>query len=159
MWYQWDNLVVNDGFLYRKCNYAKGNVIFQLVAPAKIRDFFFSNLHCSRTAGHFGRDRTIEAIQRRYYWLGMKKDVSRWVKECDICARAKSGPGRGKAVLHQFRVNEIMRCVAIDIFGPPLVTENGNQYIIVLGDLLFQMGRCIGCTKSLRANCSRQSSR
>ena len=68
LWYQWDNLVVNDGVLYRKCNDVKGNVIFQLVAPAKIRNFFFSSLHCSCTAGHFGRDRTIEAIQRRYYW-------------------------------------------------------------------------------------------
>ena len=49
LWYQWDNLVVNDGVLYRKCNDVKGNVIFQLVAPAKIRNFFFSNLHCSCT--------------------------------------------------------------------------------------------------------------
>lgn len=50
-----------------------------------------------------------------------------------MCARAKPSPGRGKAALHPFRVNEIMRCVAIDIFGPLSETENGNQYIIVLG--------------------------
>ena len=60
--------------------------------------------------------------------------MSRWIKECDLCAKIKPGPGRGKAALQQFRVNEIMRCVAIDIFGPLPVTENGNQYIIVLGD-------------------------
>ena len=27
-----------------------------------------------------------------------------------------------------------MRCVALDIFGPLPLTENGNEYIIVLGD-------------------------
>ena len=51
-----------------------------------------------------------------------------------MCARIKPGPGRGKAELRQFRVNEIMRCVAIDIFGPLPLTENRNEYIIVLGD-------------------------
>ena len=48
--------------------------------------------------------------------------------------RVKPSPGRRKAALRQFRVNEIMLCLAIDIFGPLPVTENGNQYIIVLGD-------------------------
>ena len=43
-------------------------------------------------------------------------------------------PGRGKAELRQFPVNEIMRCIAIDIFGPLPLTENGNEYIIVLRD-------------------------
>ena len=55
-----------------------------------------------------------------------------------MCARVKPGPGRGKAALRQFRVNEIMRCIAIDTFDPLPVTENGNQNIIVLEDYYFE---------------------
>ena len=99
-----------------------------------MRKEIFDQLHSSRTAGHFGRDRTVESIERRFYWSGLKKDVARWVRECDMCARAKPGPGLGKSPLHQFRINEVMHCVAIDILGPLPLTQNGNEYIIVLGD-------------------------
>ena len=51
-----------------------------------------------------------------------------------MCTSKKPGPGLGKSALHQFRVNEIMRSVAVDIFGPLPLTEDENEYIIVLGD-------------------------
>lgn len=134
LWYQWDNLEVKNNVLYRRWKDNKGDVVFQLVAPEDMRLLIFDNLHSAETAGHFGRDRTVESIKRRYYWPGLKDDIARWIKECDVCARAKPGPGLGKSALHQFRVNEIMRCVAVDIFGPLPLTEDGNEYIIVLGD-------------------------
>ena len=99
-----------------------------------MRLLFFDNLHSAKTAGHFGPDRTIERIKHGYYWPGMNADVARWIKECDPCARVKPGPGLGKSPLHQFRVNEVMRCVAVDILGPLPLSENGKEYIIVLGD-------------------------
>ena len=132
--YYWDSLEVKNNVLYRKWFDNKGVTIYQLVVPDILRKEIFDQLHSSRTAGHFGRDRTVESIERRFYWSGLKKDVARWVRECDMCARAKPGPDLGKSPLHQFRVNEVMHCVAIDIFGPLPLTQNGNEYIIVLGD-------------------------
>ena len=134
LWYQWENLDVKNDVLYRRWKDNKGDIVFQSVAPEDMRQLIFHNLHSAETAGHFGRDRTVEIIKRRFYWPGLKEDVARWIKECDICARAKPGPGLGKSALHQFRVNEIMRCVAEDIFNPLPLTEDGNEYIIVLGD-------------------------
>ena len=80
LWYQWNDLEDIDRILYRKRIDQKRNLIFQLVAPDPIRDLIFTNLHSPRTAGHFGRDRTIGSIQRRYYGSGHTKDISRWVK-------------------------------------------------------------------------------
>ena len=76
LWYQWNDLEVRDKILYRKWVDQKGNIIFQLVTPDAIKDLIFSNLHSARTAGHFGRDRTIESVQRRFYWPGYRKDIS-----------------------------------------------------------------------------------
>ena len=100
--------------------------------PDVIKKTIFDNLHSNLTAGHLDRDRTLESIKRRVYWPGMREDITRWVKSCDLCARVKPGPGRGKAALQPFRVNAVMQCVAIDIFGPLPISENGNEYIIVL---------------------------
>ena len=71
---------------------------------------------------------------RRFYWSGVKDDVERWIKSCDLCAQAKPGPGLGKSALQQFKASEIMECVALDIFGTLPITKNGNEYIIVLGE-------------------------
>ena len=40
--------------------------------------------------GHPGIDKTIERIARNYYFPGMRQLVSKVIRECDICNKAKS---------------------------------------------------------------------
>ena len=105
-----------------------------LVAPKEIRSTVFHQLHESRTAGHLGRERTIKSIKRRVYWPGMSTDIKRWCKQCDICARAKSGPGLGRSALCQSVTVAPLERVGIDIVGPLPITGDGNEYIVVLCD-------------------------
>ena len=128
LWYQWDNLELRNDILYRRWKDNKNDTIYQMIVPEDMRLMIFENLHSAKTAGHFGRDRTIERIKQGYYWPGMNADVARWIKECDACARVKPGPGLGKSPLHQFRVNKVMRCVDIDKFGPLPLSENNMLY-------------------------------
>ena len=134
LWFQWESLEVKNGLLYRKWLDGRGSTVYQFLAPSQIRLLIFENLHANKTAGHFGRDRTVEHIRKRFYWPGMNSDIARWVKSCDKCAQAKPGPGLGKSPLSQFRVTAPMQSVAVDIFGPLPITENGNEYVIVLGE-------------------------
>ena len=70
----------NDGFLYynnRRCIASKDEI-------KKI----FESLHCDKTAGHFGRDKTREKICSRYYWLGMVEEIDTFVSTCDTCQRS-----------------------------------------------------------------------
>ena len=98
LWSLWDQLVVVDGLLrYKWLNCVDETWQILLVAPFELRTIIFQKLHCDKTAGHFGRRRTIEAIRRRFYWPGMSSDIRRWVRQCDLCARRKPGPGKGKA--------------------------------------------------------------
>lgn len=94
----------------------------------------FKQLHSIPIGGHFGRDRTIDSIKRRIYWPGMRNDIVRWCNSCELCARSKPGPGLGRNELQQFKIVEPLQCIAIDIFGPLPVSNNGNQYIMVIGD-------------------------
>ena len=133
LWHQWNSLEIKSGLFYRRWQDAQGHTVYQLIAPEKIKKTVFENLHSHLTAGHLGRDRTLDSIKRRFYWPRVREDIERWIKSCDTCAKVKPGPGRCKAALKQFKVNAIMQCVAVDIFGPLPISENGNQYIIVLG--------------------------
>ena len=133
LWGLWELLEVKDNLLYYKWHY-EDRIRLLLVAPSEIRMTIFKELHSNRTAGHFGRDKTISAIKRRFFWSGMRKDIKRWCKECDLCARAKPGPGVGRHPLQQSAVGAPFDRLGIDIIGNCPITENGNEYIIVVTD-------------------------
>ena len=131
----WESLTVQNGvlcFQRQSENPALNKVV--MVAPSKIRKIIFENLHCKKTAGHLGRDKTIFSVQRRFFWHGMNSDLRRWIHQCDMCCRSKPGPGLGKSPLQQSPVGYPLERIGIDIVGPCPITENGNEFIIVVCD-------------------------
>ncbi|ETN72937.1 hypothetical protein NECAME_18601, partial [Necator americanus] len=46
--------------------------------------------HDSPAAGHPGRSKTIELLQRQYYWPNMRKDVERYIRNCHACQRSRT---------------------------------------------------------------------
>lgn len=48
----------------RKCSIQN---VCKLVAPLEMRNFNFEQLHYSRLGGHFGIERTTEAVKRKFY--------------------------------------------------------------------------------------------
>lgn len=133
LWSLWESLEIVNDILYKK--YEKlGESSLVLVVPKELRNKIMKELHNSRISGHLGRDRTLESVKRRFYWPGMSSDVASWVKECSVCARAKRGPGLGRYPLQQSLVGFPLDRIGIDIVGPCPVTENGNEYLIVVSD-------------------------
>ncbi|XP_061184384.1 uncharacterized protein LOC133192385 [Saccostrea echinata] len=88
-WGLWESLEVKESMLYYKWKSLVDKETLLLIAPRHIRSQIFHELHENKTAGHFGRERTIKSFKRRVYWPGMSSDIKRWCKECDVCARAK----------------------------------------------------------------------
>ena len=107
-----------------------GQMIPQVVAPREIRAKILRSLHNSPTGAHLGRIKTINCVRYRFYWPGYKKDVINWCRRWDTCAQTK----RQKAKSAQVPVAGPMEWVAVDIMGPVPQTDNGNLYILVLGD-------------------------
>ena len=134
LWCLCESLEVQNGILYYQFLTETGEVKLVLVAPREIREKIFHELHENRTAGHMGRDKTIDSVKRRFYWPGMSSDIASWVKQCNSCARCKPGPGIGKAPLQQSLVGAPLDRIAIDIVGPCPVTRDGNEYMIVVQD-------------------------
>ena len=131
--HHWDLLEIREGVLFKK--YIKHDQIFYaLVTPEILRKDIFKELHTNRTSGHFGRDKTVEMIKRRFYWPNITDSVNRWCMTCDMCAQCKPGPGGGRAPLKQIKVSRRFQVIALDIFGPLPITDNSNEYILVIAD-------------------------
>ena len=63
------------------------------ISPSNsLRQRLFHYLHSSPSAAHPGRDATLEAVRRFYFWSTLRQDIERWVRECDICQRMKIRP-------------------------------------------------------------------
>jgi len=55
-----------------------------------LRTEIMSMHHDDPLAGHFGRDKTLELIRRKYYWPSMANDVEEYCATCQICQKTKT---------------------------------------------------------------------
>jgi hypothetical protein len=63
----------------------------QLVVPndSELRTAILAASHDDATGAHFGRDKTLASVRRRFTWDGLASDVERYVTSCDSCQRNK----------------------------------------------------------------------
>ncbi len=86
--------------------------------------------------GHFGEQRTLVEVQRRYFWHNRTKDVKAIVRGCQQCQLVRnSGSIRsGDEQLKNIRVCDLFHRVALDTVGPLPEIKSGNKYILVAID-------------------------
>ena len=134
-WTQWDLLKVRGGVLQRRWESVNGSTERWLtVIPRSLRSLMLQESHDAVTGGHFGIKKTLQRLRQRFYWVGMRHDVTEWCKACSVCC-AKKGPRQKiQAPLQLYQVGAPMERVAVDIMGPLPVTTSGNRYILVAMD-------------------------
>ena len=76
--------------------------------------------------------KTLSRIRERFYWPGLKNDVQRWCKACDVCASRKGPHTHARSPLQHYTVGAPLERVALDVLGPLPITDDGNRYILVV---------------------------
>jgi len=46
-------------------------------------------IHANPSAGHSGYHKTVHRAKKDFYWSGMRRDIKRYVRECEICQANK----------------------------------------------------------------------
>ncbi len=75
----------NNGLLYIYTSRFKTIPNKRLWVPERLRPMILGNHHGSTLGGHWGEDRTYEAISVKYFWPSMAQDIEAHVKMCKIC--------------------------------------------------------------------------
>ncbi|SPC63758.1 related to gag-pol protein [Ustilago sp. UG-2017b] len=62
----------------------------QSLSVEHLQFMVMAQCHDGITAGHVGRDATIKAAQRHYWWPNMTAWIANYVASCPVCARCKA---------------------------------------------------------------------
>ena len=104
--------------------------------------------HSGGLAGHYGRDKTITAVEHQFYWPSLNRDVRNIVAQCRVCAFAKQV--RKNARLYTL-LPVLMRPwddVSMDfVLGLPRRVCH-QDFIMVVVDRFSKMAHFVPCSKT-----------
>jgi hypothetical protein len=132
--------MIHDGLLF------KGN---QLCIPkCSMRENLLKEKHSGGLARHFGHDKMFSKLNSSYYWLGMRKNVNKFVDRCIICQHMK-GKRKNIGLYQPLPIPErLWDAVSMDfILGLPR-TQRGCDSIFVVVDRFSKMAHFIPCQKT-----------
>ena len=98
--------------------------------------------------GLAGQNKTIGAVEHRFYWPSLKKDVAKIVSQCHTCQLAK----QQKQIAGSYTPHPVPNChwqnVSLDfILGLPK-TQKRHDSILVVVDRFSKMAHFIPCSKT-----------
>ena len=105
------------------------------------RRVIIKSLHDTPAYGHPGITRTIDFVERSYWWPGLRRDVAEYVRGCGECQRHKVNNRPTKAPLQPIYPHKNatpFEVVALD-FITKLPLSDGYDSILTITDQ--------GCTK------------
>ncbi|XP_011634591.1 uncharacterized protein LOC105425493 [Pogonomyrmex barbatus] len=134
-WHQWHALEVQNGILHKRWEAPNlTNSFLQLMIPRSKVKQILEEAHDTPSGGHFGINKTLEKIRKRFYWATCKKDVEEWCRTCKICIAKRSAADKGKSPLQIFNSGAPFERIQMDILGPLPVSSSGNNYLLVVVD-------------------------
>jgi len=108
--------------------YYKQRVYISQSSP--IKTAILNNIHDSPSSGHTGFERTLKRARRDFFWVGMKSDIQTYIKQCEVCQRAKGENTKPSGLLQPLPIPiRPWSSISMDfIEGLP----KSNQYSVIM---------------------------
>lgn len=106
----------------------------QLVVPVPLRSEILKECHDSDIGGHHGVDRTYSRVAQGFYFPGMRRAITDYIKTCTTCQRYKSSNTKPSGLLQTPVLNQRGEVLAIDLFGPLPKGDNNEKWILLVED-------------------------
>ena len=112
----------------------------RVMVPSGAIKLVLEGTHNSPLGGHVGIKKTLELIQRHWYWPGLRTDVEQYVKQCDACQRNKVSNQKKSGLLQPLPVpGRRWSDVTTDMIVKLPKTSRGFDSILTFVDRLSKM--------------------
>ena len=133
----------NGRLVYRDCIYVPDHM------PLRLR--LLQNHHDPPVIGHPGRTKTFELLSRQYCWPTTRKDVERFVHNCNVCRQTKATRHAPYGVLRPLSVpDRPWQHISVD-FVTGLPPSKQFDAICVVVDRLTKERHLIPCKTTITA--------
>ena len=131
----------NDQVKAPEFSYQEGILQFQgrtyVPKDQELRQVILREAHRARYTVHPGSTKMYKDLREMYWWPGMKKDVARYVAQCDTCQRIKIEHQRPGGMLQPLEIPEWKwDHVTMDFVTSLPRSPKGNDVIWVIVDRL-----------------------
>ena len=124
----------------------------RLYVPPTLRKHVVEELHASSYGGHFGVDKTIDAITRRFFWPHIKRLVRRVVRGCKECQTSRPRHQRAYGLLEPIPVpDRPWQQVTLDLVTDLPRSADGFDAILTFVDRLSKMVHLVPTNKTVGA--------
>ncbi len=104
-----------------------------MVVPLKFRPSVIRLAH-DGVAGHMGVRKTCDRLQRRFFWPGLKRDVSKFIKTCHVCQL--TGKPNQKIPVAPLQpipaMSKPFEHLLVDCVGPLPRSKTGHMYLLTI---------------------------
>ena len=93
--------------------------------------------HQSKIGGHKGVNKTYKRIRERFFWPGIKEQVTEFVRKCNTCQEQKiiRAKTHEPMIITDTPIDTFDK-VSLDSVGPLPMTPGGNRHILTMQDNL-----------------------
>lgn len=126
----------------------------QLVVPrvASLRTECIESMHDHPFSGHFGQRKTLDLVQRVFYWPNMKEDVVQYCRSCPSCQLNKASSAKPAGLLQPLPIpGRRWESISMDFIVELPVSKSGNDTILVIVDRLTKMTHIVPCKSTITA--------
>jgi len=108
------------------------------------RSEFISHCHRGMTGGHRAFRSTLDQVSRRGFWIGWRRVVARFCRQCLSCSSYHRRRLHRTGHLQPMITGSIMERCYIDIAGPHPRTPRGSKYILTFVDAFSKWAEAFG---------------
>ena len=118
----------------------------------ELRKQILNEAHLSRYSIHPGSNKMYQDLKQRFWWTRMKREISKYVSECDICRRVKASHLKPAGMLQPLNIpSGKWEDISIDfVVGLPN-TSKGYDFIWVIVDRLTKVAHFLPVRTSYTA--------
>src|SRR5690606_34304397 len=113
-----------------------------------LRDEILKEAHQSKFSIHPGNNKMYRDLKRYYHWVGMKRDVAKWVAGCPICQMVKAENQVPSGLLQSLPIPEWKWDMITMDFVTGLPMRDGKDAIWVIVDRLTKSAHFLAINKT-----------
>ena len=85
----------------------------------------------------------LRLLNKYFFWYKMDRDVSWWIRTCEVCQRRKRPNKQPKAPMTKYVSGFPNERVAMDVVGAVKESKNGNKYVLCITDHFSKYSKAI----------------